>query len=212
MAPSANRTALLVVLVLSNGCSEPEPKPVDELLRQGDVFLHPTTLEPYSGPVFTTFADAPLRIEKRASLREGHYDGPFEWYFGNRQLSVRENYRAGMKDGPYEWYFESGELYERGTYENGLQEGPYEARYETGQLYEKGTYRKGEFHGLRQWFLAGQLIEQVTYVHGRILGPYARYTAEGELDLEGWLQDGQPCGRWLEGQATVVHPPCGYDS
>jgi hypothetical protein len=212
MVPSATRTALLVVVLTSTGCSGPEPRPTDELIREGDVYLHPATLEPYSGPVFATFADAPLLVEKRASLREGHYDGPFEWYFGNRQLSLREVYRDGMKDGPYEWYFESGQLYERGTYVNGVLEGPYEAYYESGQLYERGTYRGGAFHGPRQWFLADRLIEQVTYSNGRIEGPYERYTSEGELDLKGWLEDGQPCGMWLEGEATVTYPRCGHES
>jgi hypothetical protein len=212
MAPSASRTALLLVPLLGIACSGPEPRPTEELIRQGDVFLDPATLEPYSGPVFTTFADAPLVVEKRASLREGHYDGPYEWYFGNRQLSLRESYRGGLRDGPYEWYFESGRLYEKGTYANGLLEGPYEAYYETGHLYERGSYRAGAFHGPRQWFLDGRLIEQVTYVLGRIEGKYERYTSEGALDLKGWLQDGQPCGTWMEGAAEVTYPPCGYES
>jgi len=43
-------------------------------------------------------------------------------------------------------------------------------------------------------------------------GPYERYTSEGELDLKGRLQDGQPCGVWLEGDAQVTYPRCGYDS
>jgi hypothetical protein len=206
------RTALLVVLLQGIGCSAPDPRPTDELIREGDTYLHPTTHEPYSGPVFTTFAHAPLQIEKRASLREGHYDGPFEWYFGNRQLSVREVYRGGLKDGPYEWYFESGRLYEKGTYVDGHLEGPYQAYYETGQLYERGTYRDGEFDGPRQWFLAEQLIEQVTYVRGRIRGPYERLGADPSLDLKGWLEDGQPCGAWAEGEVTVTYPPCGRDS
>ncbi len=212
MAPSPKRTALLVVLVAALGCSGPEPRPREELVRRGDVYLHPTTLRPYSGPIYTTFAHAPLEIEKRASLREGHYDGPFEWYFGNRKLSLRETYRGGTKDGPYEWYFESGELYERGTYVSGLREGPYEAYYQTGHLYERGSYRRGEFHGARQWFLSDQLIELVTYHEGRIDGPYERYGTDGGLELKGHLQDGEPCGPWLERDRTVTYPRCGYDS
>jgi len=209
MAPS--RTLLLLLAALA-GCSEPEPRPKAELVRQGDLYLNPTTLEPYSGPVFTTFADAPMEVEQRASLHEGHYDGPFEWYFGNRRLSLREVYREGMRDGPYEWYFENGRLYERGTYERGTREGPYEAYYETGKLYERGTYLHGAFHGPREWYLDDQLIERVTYVEGRMEGPYVRYTSEGELDLEGYLQDGQPCGVWIEHGATVTYPRCARES
>jgi hypothetical protein len=209
MAPS--RT-LLVLLAAALGCSDPEPRPKSELVRQGDLYLHPSTLEPYSGPVYTTFADAPFEVEQRASLREGHYDGPFEWYFGNRQLSLREVYREGMKDGPYEWYFENGGLYERGTYEHGRREGPYQAYYESGKLYERGTYRSGAFDGPREWYLDDRLIERVSYADGRMEGPYERYTSEGELDLKGRLQDGQPCGVWIERQATVTYPSCGRES
>jgi antitoxin component YwqK of YwqJK toxin-antitoxin module len=207
------KTAMLCsALVAALGCSEPTPRPKDDLVRQGTVYLDPGTLEPYSGTVFTTFQGSPPRIEQRASLRDGHYDGPFEWYFGRGQLSLREIYRDGRKEGPYEWYFESGRLYERGTYRNGLLEGPYEAYYESGDLYEKGTYLAGAFHGPREWYLDERLIEVVTYEHGRIDGPYERHTADGLVDLKGTLEDGQPCGSWLEDAATITYPPCGVQS
>ncbi|MSR21431.1 MAG: hypothetical protein EXR91_10745 [Gemmatimonadetes bacterium] len=93
------------------GCSGPNPRPKDDLVRQGSLYLSPETLEPYSGPVFTTFQGSPPRIEQRVSLRDGHYEGPFEWYFGKGQLSLCELYRNGQKEGPYEWYFESGRIY-----------------------------------------------------------------------------------------------------
>ncbi len=204
--------AVPLLLLVALGCSEPDPLPMRDLVRRGDAYLHPVTLEPYSGPVFKTFEGQPLRIERRASLREGHYDGPYEWYFDNRQLSAREIYRDGQRNGPYEWYFKSGRLYERGTYGNGALEGPYEAYYETGQLYEKGTYRAGEFDGPREWYLEGHLIELVTYVDGRIDGPYKRYTTDGELDLSGILRDGDACGTWLEGKARITYPSCAYTS
>lgn len=202
----------LVVSILlfgALGCSEPTPRPKDDLVRQGTVWLDPQTLEPYSGTVFTTFQGSPPRIEQRASLRDGHYDGPFEWYFGRGQLSLRELYRDGQKEGPYEWYFESGQLYERGTYRNGALDGPYEAYYESGDLYEKGTYLAGAFHGPREWYLDDRLIEVVTYENGRIEGPYERHAADGSIDLKGTLVDGQPCGEWLEDRAFITYPPCG---
>jgi len=131
-------TAVFVILLSGVGCSVPRPLPKDELVRRDGVYLHPLTLEPYSGSVYTTSAGTPGRVEERASLRDGHYDGPFEWYFGGGQLSLREVYRDGRKDGPYEWYFSSGKLYERGTYENGKREGPYEAYYENDGMRERG--------------------------------------------------------------------------
>jgi len=204
--------ALILPFLALAGCSEPDPLPIAQLVRQGDAYVHPVTLLPYSGPVFASYDTSPRQIERRASLVDGHYEGSFELYFPNRKLSVREVYRGGQKDGPYEWYFEDGRLYERGTYENGLREGPYEAFFEDGRLQEKGSYRYGEFHGSREWYLAGQLIELVTYVHGQIDGPYERYSPDGTLVLSGTLRYGNPCGAWLEHGERVLHPTCGYVS
>jgi antitoxin component YwqK of YwqJK toxin-antitoxin module len=206
--PLGLRVALSFILVGAVGCGPATPRPKDDLVRQGSVYLDPETLEPYSGTVFTTFQGSPPRIEQRVSLRDGHYDGPFEWYFGRGQLSLRELYQDGRKEGPYEWYFESGQLYERGTYRNGMLDGPYEAYYESGDLYEKGTYLAGAFHGPREWYLADQLIELVTYRHGSIDGPYERHAEDGAIDLQGMLHDGQPCGAWLEDGETITYPTC----
>jgi len=204
--------SLALPLLLAAACSQQEPVPMAELVRQDGAYLHPVTLEPYSGTVFASYDDAPRHIERRASLRDGRYDGAFELYFENRKLSLREVYRQGQKDGPYEWYFENGQLYERGTYQNGLREGPYEAYFQNGGLFEKGTYRYGDFHGPRAWFLGDQLLERMTYVHGQIDGPYERYSPEGTLLLRGTLRYGDPCGIWTEGSERVVYPTCGFVS
>lgn len=204
--------ALLALPLAVAACSGPEPLPMTELVRQGGEYLHPGTMEPFSGVAFASFADAPRHIERRASLRDGRYDGPFELFFENSRLSVREVYREGQKDGPYEWYFEDGQLYERGTYENGLREGPYEAFFQNSELHEKGTYHFGEFHGPREWYLGDRLLERVTYVHGQIDGPYERHAADGTLLLRGMLLYGEPCGVWTEGSRRVVYAGCGVET
>lgn len=208
-----SRGAALVWAVLtSSACAPPDALPLADLVREGDAYVDPVTREPYSGPVFASYGDGPRHVERRARLVDGHYDGPFELYFANRRLSVRETYRQGERDGPYEWYFESGRLYERGTYVDGLREGPYEAYFEDGDLREKGTYRRGDFDGPRSWYLGSRLIERVTYVRGRIDGPYERYSPDGTLQLRGMLRHGSPCGTWIEGAERVVYPGCGHVS
>ena len=209
---AAREAALAASFLVASACSRPDAFPLTSLVREGDAYIDPVTREPYSGPVFASFSDAPRHVARRASLVNGQYDGPFELYFTNRKLSVREVYRQGERDGPYEWYVESGELYEKGTYENGLREGPYEAHFQNGQLFERGTYRYGDFDGPREWYLGGQLIERVTYVRGQIDGPYERYSPDGTLELEGMLRYGAPCGPWTESGTRVVHPSCGYVS
>lgn len=200
---------VLPALLLVAGCAEPEPRLIDELVRQGEIFLDPDSFEPYTGTVFSTFADQPLVVEQRASLRDGSYDGPFEAYFANRQLSSKEFYESGRKHGPYEWYFDSGRLYEKGAYASGERNGPYEAYWETGELYEKGAYLSGDFDGPREWYLNGRLIEVVTYQNGVIEGSYERYTTDGDLELQGRLRAGQPCGSWTEDGAAITYPACG---
>ena len=214
LSPFSARTRLLAVLpvLAALACAHPNPRPMDELVRQGDVFLDPETLEPYSGTAFSTFDEQPLVIEERLTLRAGTYDGPYEAYFANRKLSSKEVYQNGRKHGPYAWYSDSGRLFEEGTYHQGVLDGPYEAYWESGELYERGTYLAGDFDGPRAWYLRGELIERVTYVNGVIDGPYERFHVDGTIDLLGVLRDGAPCGMWLEGMTTITYPPCGVST
>lgn len=202
-------TLILVLAVgVTTSCTGTDERPVDELVRQGSVFLEPETMEPFSGIAFATFDDHPGVIAERLSLREGTYDGPYEAYFENRRLSSREIYEDGVRHGPYEWYFENGELFEEGTYRNGRLDGPYRAYWENGDLYEEGTYRQGRFDGPRRWYKNGRLIELVTYRNGVTGGLYERYREDGTLDLKGMLHDGEPCGNWIEADSMIPYPSC----
>ena len=200
---------VLLAVSLAAGCGGPSERPVDELVRDGDVFLDPGTMEPYSGLAFATFEDHPAVVAERLSLRDGTYDGPYEAFFENRRLSSRELYENGVKNGRYEWYFENGQLFEEGTYRDGRLHGPYRAYWEDGDLYEEGTYRQGRFDGPRRWYLDGRLVELVTYRNGVMQGLYERYLEDGTLDLKGMLYAGSPCGMWIEGDRTIPYPPCG---
>jgi antitoxin component YwqK of YwqJK toxin-antitoxin module len=182
----AGLVAASTVVVI--GHTEPADRPIDELVRQGEVFLDPETLEPYTGTVFATFEDNPAVVARRVSLREGRYDGP------------------------YRRYFESGQLFEEGTYRMGSLDGPYVAYWEGEDLYERGTYRGGAFDGPRTWYLDGRLVERATYVDGVLEGPYQRFAEDGTLDVRGELRDGKPCGSWLERGETIEHPSCGMET
>lgn len=214
--PRSVRVALLLTLVAGavGGCADRRAtrdlvRPMEDLVRRGDVFLDPETLEPFTGTTFATFADQPRVIAERATLRHGAFDGPYETYFADRTLSTRELYEDGQRSGPYEWYFASGRLFERGTFADGVRHGPYEAYWEGTELSERGTYRDGLLDGARAWYLGGSLIERVTYRRGVVEGLYERYDASGALRSRGVLTGGTPCGHWLEGSTTITHPPCG---
>ncbi len=199
---------LAACLTALASCGGPSERPVDDLVRRGDVYLDPETMEPYSGLAYATFDHMPGVVAERLSLQGGTYDGPYEAYFENRRLSSKEIYENGVKHGPYQWYFENGQLFEEGTYEYGRLDGPYRAYWENGDLYEEGTYRGGRFDGPRRWYLEGRLVELVTYSHGVMDGLYERYRENGTLDLKGMLRDGVPCGMWIEGDRAISYLPC----
>jgi len=181
----------------------------DELVRDGQLYLDPGSLTPFTGVAVATYAGESSRIAQHLGISVDHYEGPFERLTEDRRLSSKESYEDGIRHGPYEWYFESGEVFEEGTYVDGWLEGPYRAFWETGDLYEEGTYRRGQFDGPRRWFMDGRLVEIVTYRNGIIEGIYERYSPDGELSMKGMLFDGDPCGRWIEGAQVINYATCG---
>jgi hypothetical protein len=210
--PALRNVFGLITLSIAVGlaaCSPSTERPVEQLLRQGDVFLDPETLEPFTGLAFATFDGRSGGIAHRLSLNGGIYHGPFEAIFADRRLSSKEVYEDGVKHGPYEWYFENGQIFEEGTYVQGRLDGPYRAYWESGELYEEGTYRGGRFDGPRRWYLEGRLVELVTYSRGVIDGLYERYRPDGSLQLKGMLDDGLPCGMWIEDDRPIAYPDCG---
>lgn len=172
----------MAVVVASTACTGGGPLPVETLIRKGDVYLDPETLELFSGPAIVTFAN---------------------------RLASRETYHDGVKHGPYEWYFENGRLFEKGTYHDGHLDGRFYAYWGSIDLYEEGAYLHGEFDGPRTWYFAGELIELVTYRNGIIEGAYERYGEDGKLKLKGTLIGGEPCGTWFEGSERISYPACG---
>lgn len=206
--PALERLLIPVALLASAACGGPAERPVDELVRMGDVYLEPESMEPFSGLAFATFEGRRGAVAERRGLGDGGYAGPYEALFENRRLSSKELYQDGVKHGRYEWYFENGQLFEEGTYVEGRLDGPYRAYWENGELYEEGTYREGRFDGARRWYLDGRLIELVTYRNGVMDGIYERYREDGTLDLKGMLKNGSPCGMWIESDSTIPYPAC----
>ena len=88
------RTLLFALALIVVGCTEPEPRNLDELFRQertqylnpetqslrvrGPVYLDPFSLEPYSGPVLVFHPDdtATKKLWRRGTLKHGYWHGP----------------------------------------------------------------------------------------------------------------------------------------
>jgi len=51
------KSLLFALALIAAGCSEPIPRNLGDLPRQGEQYLDPETLEPYSGPAFRLSED-----------------------------------------------------------------------------------------------------------------------------------------------------------
>lgn len=158
MAPV--RIALAALLALTAATSTAadaaaqEPLDLDELERHGDLWVHPETSEPYTGPVVDTWDGDTIR--ERGTLVDGVWDGTHEWFHINGQLATRETWMDGELHGLSESYFKNGTLSLREMYVHGELHGPYEAYWTRGWLAERGHWEEGERCG--DWESFGETV------------------------------------------------------
>ncbi|MEX2467216.1 MAG: hypothetical protein WD995_09910 [Gemmatimonadota bacterium] len=135
---------VVVGLSVLAACGESEPRSLDTLVERDGRYLDPQDFRPYSGPVVSTYRDAPDAVEMSAHLEDGRLDGPYERFYRDGSLFGRGGYRAGAWHGPFESFYQDGSLWMRGRYEDGVLDGPYVAYAEDGSVQEEGTYAAGE--------------------------------------------------------------------
>ena len=176
------------------------PMNLDELVDRRGVYLHPQTLEAYSGPVVARFGDGAVR--EHGTLQNGRWQGVRESFYLDGQLEVRETYRNGVLHGAFESYFRTGRPSDRGTYQDGRLQGPYEAYWSRTQ---------GDIHA----------------AHSNAAGAAGDHEGHAGMDMamapgdvmeRGTWSDGRPCGEWyrflprnaqgLRTGETVAYPPC----
>jgi hypothetical protein len=124
------------------------------LVRRGDNYLHPRTLEPYRGEVVSFWT--PDRVSERGTMVNGRWDGVHEWFHINGQLSSREIYVDGQLNGPSTSYFKNGQLSIQETYKDGQRDGAYESFWSKGRLAEQGIWTAGERCG--EWSTFGDVV------------------------------------------------------
>ena len=95
------KAVLLVLALVAVGCADPIPRNLDGLVQQGDTYLDGETMRPYSGPVFQLFSDDTTRVQLSANLKDGKFDGPYEYYSENGQLRDKGTWNMGEVCG--EW-------------------------------------------------------------------------------------------------------------
>ncbi len=155
-------TIASLILALAFGSMGPQQAmDLDQLVLRGGVYLHPTTMEPYSGLVERRWPGAPTGrsagvVRERGTLVEGRWDGIHEWFHLSGELATRETYRTGQLDGPSETYFKTGQLSAKESYADGRLNGPYESYWHRGRLAERGRWSAGQPCGI--WFSFGRTL------------------------------------------------------
>ncbi len=177
------------------------PMNLAELVNRRGVYLHPQTLEAYTGTVVAYHENG--EISERGTLQNGRFHGVRESYYLDAKLEVKEAYRNGTLHGPFESYFRSGRLADRGTYTEGRLEGPYEAYWSRAQGDVHAAH--GNASGAAGGDHEGHTGTEMTM-------------ATGDLMERGTMNAGRPCGEWyrflprntqgLRTGETVRYPPC----
>ena len=131
------------------------------LVKQGDQYLVPGSLDPYTGP-FVSYR-SPNLVKESGEMRDGYRHGPYESYYPNGVLESKESYSHGLLDGPYERFLPTGSLLIRGQYLDGKRDGLWEG-YRDGQLLSGEYYSNGEPCG--EW-----MIFDETRIHPPMIYP-----------------------------------------
>jgi len=170
------RTTLLVLglaLGFQTALSAQAPMDLDRLVDRRGVYLHPQTLEAYTGPVQATWDG--VQVRERGTLRNGRWDGVREVFYSDGKLELLETYANGVLDGPFESYFRTGRPSDKGTYENGLLEGAYEAFWSRVQSDVANTHAAGARRSSDDFLPTGDLMERGVWSAGKPCGEWYRY-------------------------------------
>ena len=126
---------LLLILI---GCSEPEPLNYGLLVERNGVHYRIDNNEIYTGPVFN------IEGKSTGYIKKGKWNGEFEFYHSNGQLSEVGTFKDGKEDGPFKSDWENGQLQLKGSYKNGKKEGLFKSYYENGLLKRERTFKDGK--------------------------------------------------------------------
>lgn len=101
--PTARRLTLLAIALATLACGSPEPRDLTTLIVVDSLYVEPATGEPFTGPVYRGFPDAPDdgRLQLEGGLVEGAWDGEFVVYHPNGRVRYMGSFAAGGRCGPW---------------------------------------------------------------------------------------------------------------
>ena len=82
--------------------------------------------------------------------KKGFRHGPWEYYYGNGQLSSKGEYKNGELHGPWEYYYDNGQLWRKQNFRNNRRYALLEYYSSNGIISFKGEFKKGKSIGL--WY------------------------------------------------------------
>jgi hypothetical protein len=92
-----------LLLVLFLGCGDAASAPVElrDLVLQDSTYFEPTTLAPFTGPIFSTFLTDPERIQIEGALLDGTWDGEFRVYHRDGRIRYEGSFERGVRCGAW---------------------------------------------------------------------------------------------------------------
>lgn len=125
---------------------------------------------------------------------QGRRQGPWKFFYPDRQLKAEGSYRDDRKIGNWRYYFDNGGLEQTGNYLRGLPDGEWNWYYPSGNILRTENYIMGEEDGASvEYSDSGAVIAQGTYVGGK---------KEGYWFFE--LNDHREEGSFFEGERSGV--------
>lgn len=107
---------LLAMSLLLAACGGPEPRDLTTLVVRDSLYVEPVAGEPFSGPVFRHFEDAPGTVQLEGTLEEGSWHGEFLVYHPNGRVRYMGSFDRGDRCGP--WTENADSASNRSVYED----------------------------------------------------------------------------------------------
>jgi antitoxin component YwqK of YwqJK toxin-antitoxin module len=105
--------------------------------------------------------------------------------------------KNGEYEGKWEYYYLSGALKSKGKYINGIKEGKWIFYYENGKKEQEGKYKKGVAKGMWTWYYPNSTLKkQENFRKGKPEGEYVEYDENGNEIVSGEFFNGKPEGLW----------------
>lgn len=89
-----------LVLLLAAACAEPA-RNLSELVVRDSTYYAPETMEPFSGPVFRSFADDTTAHEVVGALLAGTWHGELVVYHPSGRIRYMGSFAHGQRCGPW---------------------------------------------------------------------------------------------------------------